>query len=131
MADFTLKIDVDNTDEILGELDDAINRALEAIGMQVENYAKMELEKPKEHASAPKGKDIIRPNVDTGVLVNSITHQVSPQEQAVYVGTNVEYAPYVELGTVRMKARPFLRPAAENHKAEYKAILENELAKIP
>lgn len=127
MADFTLKIDVDNTDEILGELDDAINRALEAIGMQVENYAKMELEKPKEHASAPKGKDIIRPNVDTGLLVNSITHQVSPQEQAVYVGTNVEYAPYVELGTQKTRAYPFLKPAVTEHIDELKSLAEDAL----
>lgn len=127
MADFTLKIDVDNTDEILGELDDAINRALEAIGMQVENYAKMELEKPKEHASAPKGKDIIRPNVDTGRLVNSITHQVSPQEQAVYVGTNVEYAPYVELGTQKTRAYPFLKPAVTEHIDELKSLAEDAL----
>ena len=27
------------------------------------------------------------------------------------VGTNVEYAPYVEFGTYKMAARPFLRPA--------------------
>jgi len=127
MADFTLNIDVDNTDEILGELDDAINRALEAIGMQVENYAKMELEKPKEHASAPKGKDIIRPNVDTGLLVNSITHQVSPQEQAVYVGTNVEYAPYVELGTQKTRAYPFLKPAVTEHIDELKSLAEDAL----
>jgi len=127
MADFTLKIDVDNTDEILGELDDAINRALEAIGMQVENYAKMELEKPKEHASAPKGKDIIRPNVDTGRLVNSITHQVSPQEQAVYVGTNVEYAPYVELGTQKTRAYPFLKSAVTEHIDELKSLAEDAL----
>lgn len=127
MADFTLKIDVDNTDEILGELDDAINRALEAIGMQVENYATTELEKPKEHASAPKGKDIIRPNVDTGLLVNSITHQVSPQEQAVYVGTNVEYAPYVELGTQKTRAYPFLKPAVTEHIDELKSLAEDAL----
>lgn len=127
MADFTLKIDVDNTDEILGELDDAINRALEAIGMQVENYAKMELEKPKEHASAPKGKDIIRPNVDTGRLVNSITHQVSPSEEAVYVGTNVEYAPYVELGTQKTRAYPFLKPAVTEHIDELKSLAEDAL----
>lgn len=127
MADFTLNIDVDNTDEILGELDDAINRALEAIGMQVENYAQKELEKPKEHASAPKGKDIIRPNVDTGRLVNSITHQVSPQEQAVYVGTNVEYAPYVELGTQKTRAYPFLKPAVTEHIDELKSLAEDAL----
>lgn len=127
MNEFSLEISVDNTDEILGELDDAINRALEAIGMQVENYATKELEKPKEHASAPKGKDIIRPNVDTGRLVNSITHQVSPDEEAVYVGTNVEYAAYVELGTQKSRAYPYLKPAVTEHVSELKSLAEDAL----
>jgi HK97 gp10 family phage protein len=45
-------------------------------------------------------------------------------EITVYVGTNVEYAPYQELGTVNMDARPFLRPAMEDFKREYEQIVE-------
>ena len=127
MPGFSLEISVDNTDEVLGELDEAINRALEAIGMQVENLAKLELEKPKEHASAPNGKKIVRPNVDTGRLVNSITHQVSPSEAAVYVGTNVEYAAYVELGTQKSRAYPYLKPAVTEHVSELKSLAEDAL----
>lgn len=37
--------------------------------------------------------------VDTGTLKNSITHKVVPDEKSVYIGTNLEYAPYIELGT--------------------------------
>jgi HK97 gp10 family phage protein len=44
------------------------------------------------------------------------------------VGTNVEYAPYVELGTHRQKAQPYLRPAAEGHTAEYKQIIKTEMS---
>lgn len=51
----------------------------------------------------------------------------SPDEDAVYIGTNVEYAPYVELGTQRTTAKPFLKPAVENHVNEYKKIVEDEL----
>jgi len=127
MEKFTFTIETDNTADVLGELKDAVNRALEAIGMQVENYAKMELEKPKKHASAPKGKEIIRPNVDTGRLVNSITHQVSPSEEAVYIGTNVEYAAYVELGTQKARAYPYLKPAVTKHVPELKALAEDAL----
>ena len=36
--------------------------------------------------------------------------------RTVYVGTNVEYAPYIELGTSKMSARPYLRPAFENNR---------------
>ena len=44
-------------------------------------------------------------------------------EVTVYVGTNVQYAPYQELGTVNMDARPFLRPAMENFKDEIEQII--------
>ena len=42
----------------------------------------------------------------------------------VYAGTNVEYAPYQELGTRKLDARPFLRPAFENFRGEIEQILE-------
>lgn len=96
--------------------------------------------------------------VDTGLLRNSITYAIagsapakgtytadsgggsgsySGQAQAdkggarhVYIGTNVEYAPYQELGTSKMmKAQPFLRPGIENIKDRFKEILESELKK--
>lgn len=44
----------------------------------------------------------------------------------VYVGTNVEYAPYQELGAPNrnLDARPFLRPAMENFTSEIEQIIE-------
>ena len=39
--------------------------------------------------------------------------------RAVFIGatgTNVEYAPYLELGTVKMGAQPYLRPAFDKYK---------------
>ncbi len=55
------------------------------------------------------------PNVRTGRLRNSITWRAghSPSGPYVDVGTAVLYGPFVELGTSRMHARPFLRPALE------------------
>lgn len=51
--------------------------------------------------------------VDTGRLRSSITRQLGRDSLGLYaaVGTDVEYAPFVELGTRFMRARPFLRPA--------------------
>jgi HK97 gp10 family phage protein len=97
----------DNTEEILRGIADAKQRALERIGLSAEGYAKKECP------------------VDTGNLRNSITH--ARDDDAAYIGTNVEYAPYVELGTSRMKAQPFLRPAATEHTTVYRRILEDEL----
>ena len=88
----------------------ARSKALEIIGGKAEGYAKK-----------------LCP-VDTGRLRNSITHQQYDDSTEV-VGTNVEYAPYVELGHhtksgTPVAGKPFLRPAAENHAGEYKRIME-------
>ena len=68
-------------------------------------------------------------SVITGRLRASVTHQVVESEKAVYIGPNVYYAPYVELGTVRSKPKPYLKPAATGHGSPYRQVLENALAK--
>ena len=128
----------DNTDEFLDALEKAIDNGLTAIGMTAEGHAKRKITD--------------YPAVDTGRLRNSITFALSGEkantptytdstkkmytyngaapddkEKAVYIGTNVEYGPYVELGTSKMPARPFLKPAATEHNEEYKKIMEAAL----
>lgn len=49
--------------------------------------------------------------VDTGRLRNSIATEVDGLNARV--GTNTEYAPYVEFGTRFQPAQPYLFPAAE------------------
>lgn len=53
------------------------------------------------------------PNVRSGRLRSSISAALGTDGSGVYcdVGSNVEYAGYVELGTRYMRARPYLRPA--------------------
>jgi HK97 gp10 family phage protein len=48
--------------------------------------------------------------VDTGKLRASITPVIQSWAEG-YVGTNTHYAPYVEYGTCKMAAQPFLEPA--------------------
>lgn len=124
-----------NSDDIRRQIKDAIIRGLERCGMQGESYA----------------KDLVP--VNTGNLRNSITHKVDTSEPAAYIGTNNEYAVYVELGTGEyaeggggrptpwvyqddkgnwhhthgQRAKPYLRPALADHKKTYKNILEDEL----
>lgn len=97
-----------NAKAVQSAMQKAKNRALEIIGGKAETYAKQ-----------------LCP-VDTGNLRNSITHAQQDDNTEV-IGTNVEYASHVELGTYKMAARPYLRPAAENHGPEYKMVLENEM----
>ena len=44
----------------------------------------------------------------------------------VYVGTNVQYGPYQELGapSINLPARPYIRPAVENSEREILQIVE-------
>lgn len=130
---------VDNSKEVLDALDDAISRALNAVGMQAEGHAKD------------------RCPVATGRLRNSITHTISGAGQITqvyqdnngkkfgttlgavhetrkmaYIGTNVEYAFYVETNDKMHHTNGyahFLRDAATKHISEYRAILESYLMK--
>lgn len=53
--------------------------------------------------------------VDTGRLRSSINWRMARDGRGLLgiVGTNVTYAPYVEFGTSRAGAQPFLRPALQ------------------
>lgn len=76
---------IENLDKLISKLEklDDVNQAMEQACILVENEAK------------------IKCPVDNGLLRNSITHYIedNPDELVGVVGTNVEYAPYVEFGT--------------------------------
>ena len=97
----------DNTDEILVALKNAKKRGLEAIGLSAEGYAKKDTP------------------VDTGRLRNSISH--ATDGEAAYIGTNVEYAPYVELGARGRPGVHMLQRAASEHTDEYKRLMEDSM----
>lgn len=133
----------DNTDEVLAALERAKNRGLEAIGLTAEGHAKKKITEAKA--------------VDTGRLRNSITYALAGEEthiksykadkggkdretytydgtadgkkgSGVYIGTNVEYAPGIELGTHRSAgAVHFLQDAVANHSDEYKKLMEDSM----
>ena len=123
----------DNSKEISDALKAAILRGLEKCGLVAEGYAKK-----------------LCP-VDTGNLRNSITHAVDEDEPTAIIGTNSEYAPYVELGTGKYaeggrptpwayqdvngkwhwtagnRAQPYLKPAVADHKQTYQNIIEDAM----
>ncbi|WP_375374084.1 HK97-gp10 family putative phage morphogenesis protein [Hymenobacter aerilatus] len=57
--------------------------------------------------------------VDTGRLRSSIHTEISSNGLSGVVGTNVSYAPFVELGTTRQRAQPFLFPAYEANRQRF------------
>lgn len=102
----------DHSAEVLAAMKQQVLLGLEMMGQEAEGYAKDDCP------------------VDTGRLRNSIAHAVDGGENIVYIGTNVEYAPYVEYGEKAQhttgKAH-FLRDAAANHGEHYSAIMEAAL----
>ena len=107
----SIQIKSSHIKEAISAKDERVETALIQIGMLAEGYAKQAL--TDQNA------------VDTGRLRNSVTNQYD--DSTVYVGTNVEYAPYIEFGTYRMEARPYLAPALEEHVDEYEKIIEDAL----
>ena len=73
------------------------------------------------HTASAPGES---PAVDTSFLTNSIQVVMESDSEGV-IGTNAEYAPHLEYGTVRMSPRPFFAPAFD----EMKPIFEAELKK--
>ena len=122
-------------DLISKEMPEKIAEGLEKAGLVVERQAK-----------------VLCP-VDDGQLRQSITHVVDMENKEVVIGTNVEYAPYVEVGTgifssqgngrqdawryedakgewhttVGQKAQPFLEPAADETQQEILKAFEGVL----
>jgi hypothetical protein len=132
----------DNTEEVLSALEAAIKRGNEAIGMTAEGHAKKKITA----AGA----------VDTGRLRNSITYALAGEEthvksykankggkdrktytydgtaegkkgSGVYIGTNVEYAVFVENGAQGRTPVHFLQDAATGHTDEYKRLMEDSM----
>ena len=100
----------DHSEEVLDAMNEQVIAWLEAIGEDAAGTA------------ADKAP------VDTGRLKGSISSAVVESEKAVYIGTNVEYAPYQEFGTSRgVKGKHFLQFGVTAHQAEYKSLLEQYL----
>ena len=112
MNEVSVTLVTNNKDLIKRSTDQAILTGLEAVGLRAEGYAKQKCP------------------VDTGNLRNSITHAVDMSEKSAIVATATEYAAYVEYGTSRQKAQPYLEPAVKDHVPEYQRIFEEQLARI-
>lgn len=142
----------DNTQEVLEALDLASDRALMIIGMKAEKYAKALCPVGTPESTGYIDKNgVLHPNKGYrgGTLRNSITFNVRSDDKEVDIGSNVEYAPYVELGTgpqfeappeweqfdapqgsghgKGMRPRHFLRDGIQQHMSEFGNIIKNEL----
>lgn len=132
---------IENLDKLISKLEklDNVNQAMEQACILVENEAK------------------IKCPVDNGLLRNSITHYIedNPNELVGVVGTNVEYAPYVEFGTgiysslgngrqdrwkykdakgewhstIGQHPQPYLQPALEENRRKIEKMFKEQVKK--
>lgn len=135
----------DRRKEVIDDLQDVVKKALEAVGLEASGDVTEEItnrgivdtgllgnsitfavsgESPQissYRADKPrKGSSTIESGMYTGSAPND-------DIKAVYIGTNVEYAEYVEFGTSRMTARDFIKTPIRANLGHYKDILEEEL----
>lgn len=148
-------IENNNIPEVLEALDEATEKVLTMIGIKAEKYAKARCPVGTPESTGWTDKNGVRhPNKGYrgGTLRNSITFVVESKGDtgSVSIGSNVEYAPYVELGTGPnfeappeweqfntpkgsgkgsgyVKPRPYLKPAIIDHIDEYINIAKHEL----
>ena len=67
------------------------------------------------------------PGLDTGFLRNSVqVDSVTPTE--AIIAPHTDYAEHLEFGTSRMAARPFMRPAVDEHEGEILDAIERTVA---
>lgn len=132
---------IENLDKLISKLEklNDVNQAMEQACILVENEAK------------------IKCPVDNGLLRNSITHYIedNPNELVGVVGTNVEYAPYVEFGTgiysslgngrqdrwkykdakgewhstIGQHPQPYLQPALEENRRKIEKMFKEQVKK--
>ena len=136
---YTFTISEDHIQDVLRATAEQVVAALEACGAQAVTYA---INNITEQGA-----------VDTGNLRNSLTFQME-NENTVQIGTAVEYAPYVEMGTgiyasdgtgrktpwvykdgegnwhttKGSRPKPYLKPAMADHIDEYRQIIEKVLS---
>lgn len=98
MDDIEITVE-DNSSEFIHAMEQQLKTALEMVGEQAASHAKQILTDAQVYGGvnlkAYGEKNNSR--VDTGRLRNSISKAVVGND--VYIGTNVDYAPYHELGT--------------------------------
>jgi HK97 gp10 family phage protein len=80
---------------------------------------------------AVEGHAKVATPVDTGNLKNSINSTIEADGERGIVATGVEYAAYVEYGTSRMAAQPYLLPAYNKVLPKVKAELDQLKASLP
>lgn len=114
-----------NIKQLIGRAGNLVrNTAVQSINQGAKSGVTYELYKPRRtHTASSAGQP---PATDTGFLVNNIviTMDTADKGLSVNVESRADYSSFLEFGTSKMSARPFMQPALEENRAKI-----NRLAK--
>lgn len=152
MADFYIKMGKNNMDDVMAALEEKIRDGLELCGQQAERNAKTQIENNPHRVDTGLLRNSITHAAGGAAPAISFYKADNPSRYAdkatkeardinygrysgtapnepdtMFIGTNVEYAPYVHEGTIKMAANRFLRDAMDKHTNEYKQLMERVL----
>lgn len=102
----------DNTAAIMARVRAALQTGVRAGALVIENAA-------KEYCP-----------VDTGTLRRSIHTEIeypSVNKVTAFIGPDAPYGIYVEYGTRRMAAQPYMRPAVDQHGDEAREVVKSHV----
>ena len=115
-----------------GGLDEPIARALAKVGITLEGQAKALAPVRLVGGGRLRGsityatqKQRSRPSGDNSRQGDAVS--APNNKYTLHVGTNVEYAPYVEYGTRFMRSQSYLRRALSEYRAEIPKIFRDEI----
>lgn len=116
-----------------------VGKSAYEIGLVVEGQAKLLAPKDTGYLAAsittqasdgtgtmPESPSKYGPGGGKGYSDFEMTIQIPREENEVYVGTPLEYAPHMEFGTMKTPAQPFLRPALDLAMGKVLTIVQNK-----
>lgn len=107
----------DNREAVLKAMETAKKKALTAIGLAA-------VEITTDYMQSRYGKPIRQ----TGDLMRDVNFKVRTDNDAVDVGNDLEYAPWVHGGTAKVPARPYLYDAITENTDVWEEIAEEHLS---
>lgn len=112
MSNTTISVTFNRFPEIAAAMPEKTRAVVAKVARDIEGYAK---------SVVP---------VDTGNLKNNIDVEFADKGLTAIVAPHTEYAAFVEFGTRRMSARPYMTPAAERNRPAFLAAMKQMLKEL-
>lgn len=131
--------EVEGLDQLIAKLRTLANPQMDKVtlagAMTLEGYIKQDFHGSKtgrvyrrggkSHVASAPGQT---PAIDYGFLLNSVQSKNEGDDAVVF--TDDEAAPRLETGSAHMAARPFMRPAVDQHEAQVTAAMASTLKRL-